>query len=384
MGRLFTLAFLGSFMALSSSSLLHAQNVQPISFEDLMARLETVESGLATKQDVGARQDFAVRPASSGRQGVRGSGRRGVRGGWFVAYENVSVKPYFSENVAYEILDAVPSAGESAQIVEFDWDFKNSPRVEIGYITPGSGFGWRARYWQFDSSISRVAADPFPADGRIQVGLQDDPDIEVSTGNNEFVLVEHSIKLDVLDMELMKRWETARSSLTCVGGLRYLRSDQKYQADFRDNATGVSDDILESRHFFEGIGPTCALEGTRRFGSSSWSAFGKTRGSFLLGDSGLRETLIDPQTPLAPLRELVSARSSTDFQFIAEFQVGVRGERRLSNGSVLFTSLGTELQYWPSGGSGAVMRGEDDGTTGDPRNADMLLLGISSSFGINW
>jgi len=64
--------------------------------------------------------------------------------------------------------------------------------------------------------------------------------------------------------------------------------------------------------------------------------------------------------------------------------VGVQGERQLSNGSVLFGSLGTELQYWPSGGLGATMNGEDDGTTGDPRDADMLLFGLSASVGTKW
>jgi len=71
-------------------------------------------------------------------------------------------------------------------------------------------------------------------------------------------------------------------------------------------------------------------------------------------------------------------------QFIAEMQLGMQYERYLSNGMLFFTRLGAEAQYWPSGGSGAVMQGEDDGTTGDPRDSDMGFIGITASLGTNW
>jgi len=44
MRRIFTLAFLGLGMALSSSGQLYAQRVQPVSYSDLLSRLEAVES----------------------------------------------------------------------------------------------------------------------------------------------------------------------------------------------------------------------------------------------------------------------------------------------------------------------------------------------------
>jgi hypothetical protein len=376
MRRPFTVALLGLFVALGSSSLLHAQQVKPISYEDLVSRLETVESELTAMQDAAPIPDQVYSDNSC------------VRGGLFVEYENVWIKPYFDHNTAYQIFDAIPNIPEAVRIVEFDWGFRSTPRIELGYIVPGSGLGWRARYWQFDSSTSARAADPFVANGspgRIEVGLHDDPDIEVSTGNNEAVQATDALSIDVVDLEGMIRRESDCSQLTFSGGLRYLRKDQNYRADFVDVTTGVVDDILVSDTFFEGVGPTLAMEGVRRLGSSSLSVFGKARGSLLLGDSGLQQARIDPQTPAAPIRDFVTTENSLDFQFIAELQVGLQYERCFWNGKTLFGRIGAEVQYWPSGGSASYQNGEDsDGSGADPRDADMLLFGLSASVGTKW
>lgn len=381
MRRSYTLTILGLLMGISSSSLLHGQEVRPISYDDLVARLEAVESELASKQDVAPVPLPAYRPS-------RCNTCPGVRGGLFASYENVWVKPFFNHNAAYEVFDTLPNVGEDVQVVEFGWDFKNTPRIEFGYITSGSGFGWRTRYWQFDNSASRSASDPFltgGGDGRIEVGLHDDPDVEVSTGNNEAVATTHGLQLDVLDLEIMKRRETACRSVTYSGGLRYLRMDQSYRADFVNVNTGIADDVLTSDHTFEGLGPTLAVEGDRRLGASSFSLFGKTRGSLLLGDSSLRQASTDPQNVNAPIRDFFATGNSHDLLFIGELQLGVRYERLLSSGKVLFGTLGTEFQYWPSGGSGSYQNGEDsDGQGADPRDSDMALLGLSVSIGTKW
>ena len=145
MRRPLTRALFGLFVALSSSSLLYGQQIQPTSYEDLVSRLEAVESGLAQYESSAqysgggeTAQPYCCDPSC------------GVRGGFFATYENVWVQPYFNHNGAYQVFDAIGNIPESVQIVEFDWDFEYTPRVEFGYISPCSGFGWRARYWQFD------------------------------------------------------------------------------------------------------------------------------------------------------------------------------------------------------------------------------------------
>jgi len=229
------------------------------------------------------------------------------------------------------------------------------------------------------------AADPFPADGRIEVGLHDDPDIEVSTGNNEFVRATHALNLDVVDLEVMVRRGLSNGQRTISGGLRYLRMDQGYRADFIDNDTGIIDDIVTSTHTFEGVGPTVALGGVRRLGLPAWSLFGIVRSSLVFGNSSLQQARIDPQTPAATVRDFVSDSKDLDLLFIGELQLGVQYERPLSNGMLLFGRLGMEAQYWPSGGSGASQNGEDsDGHGNDPRDADMGFLGVSASVGTNW
>ena len=185
----------------------------------------------------------------------------------------------------------------------------------------------------------------------------------------------------------MMRRESDCSELTFSGGLRYLRKDQNYRAEIADITTGVIDEIAVSDTFFEGVGPTLALEGVRHLGASSLSVFGKSRGSLLLGDSGLQQARIDPDTlhPDVPIRDFFTTENSLDFQFIAELQVGLQYERCFWNGKTLLGRIGAEVQYWPSGGSASYQNGEDsDGHGVDPRDADMLLFGLSASVGTKW
>ena len=378
MRRPFTLALLSMCVTLCSSSLLHAQQAKPISYEDLVSQLETVESGLAAIHEANAQQDAALGPDQLY------CDNSCVRGGVFVAYENVWIKPYFNHNGAYQIFDQdIPAAQSDATVVEFAWGFRSTPRIELGYIVPGSGFGWRARYWQFDSRTEVRADDP--REGFIEVGLHDDPDVEFSTGNGDAIRATDSLSIDVLDLEGMMRRESDCSELTFSGGLRYLRKEQNYRAEIADVTTGVIDDFAVSDTFFEGVGPTLALEGVRRLGASSLSVFGKSRGSLLLGDSGLQQDMsitdsVDPQP-----QDTWTTENSLDFQFIAELQVGLQYERCFWNGKPLISRIGAELQYWPSGGSASYQNGEDsDGIGADPRDADMLLYGLSASVGTNW
>ena len=66
MRRPFTLALLGLFMALGSSSLLQAQQIQPVSYDDLIARLANVESELSAMQDAAPMPDPVYSGNSNG------------------------------------------------------------------------------------------------------------------------------------------------------------------------------------------------------------------------------------------------------------------------------------------------------------------------------
>lgn len=370
------MVLLGLLMALANSNDLHAQDVRPESYDDLLARLDAVESELAAQHN-------APKYGNSSRSCCNSTIRRAVRGGLYASYENVVIHPYFSHNGAYEIFDAIPNIPEDSETVEFDWDFEYTPRIEFGYIRPCSGLGWRARYWHFDHGTSAQATDP--GTGRIEVGLHDDPDIEISTSNDEFVQATHNLKLSVLDLEAMRRRNHSIGELTVSGGLRYVRMDQDYRAAFTNINTGILDDLATSSHYFEGLGPTLALEGVRRLGRPNWSLFSKFRGSLLFGDSGLEQSSIDPQNVSSPIRDYVTASNSLDVLFIGEAQLGMGYTRCLGNGMQIFGSFAGEVQYWPSGGSGAYQNGEDsDGIGHDPRDSDMGFFGLTFAIGTSW
>jgi len=168
------MALLGLFMALGTSSQLYAQRMQPISYEDLLSRVEALESDAAANYEAAAQHD-----SGCGSNESCCCNPCAVRGGFFASYESVILQPHFSHNEAFSIFDSILNIPEDVTIIEFDWDFEYTPRIEVGYIIPCSGLGWRARYWHFDHNTSLQAAHPGAAGGRIEVGLHDDPDIEV-------------------------------------------------------------------------------------------------------------------------------------------------------------------------------------------------------------
>ncbi len=351
-----------------------AQQVSLASYNDLLSRLESVESRLANERHDGGGCD------ACGPDCCDSCCDTSIcRGGWYGMYEAVFVKPYFTQNQAFTIMD-VPElpAGEDVQLVEFDWDMEHSPRFEVGYLSPCSGAGFRARYWNFDRSTSLSAADP--GAGHLDIGLHDDPDIQISTSDNERVDATHAMELDVLDLEVMGRSESCWGYTTFSAGARYLRLEQHYIGNIVNNITNVFDENAISDHTFEGLGPTLAAEAVFYLGNDGWSAFANTRASVVFGES----TLFQEQQNGAPNDTLI-ANNDSDLLAIFETQLGLQYDHYTDGGALVFVRFACEAQYWPSGGSGAYQNGEDgDGMGHDPREADMGLLGFSAALGANW
>jgi hypothetical protein len=149
--------------------------------------------------------------------------------------------------------------------------------------------------------------------------------------------------------------------------------DQSYFAIFL--AGGSAGDYVDSRHNFEGIGPTMSAE--KR--SACWhglSLFTNLRGSVLYGDSSAVATDEDD--------DFITRVNPGDMIAIGEMQIGVDWRKHSCYG-VLFAEAALEAQYWLNAGTAAPGHTEDDDQSYQDEGAqspDMGFLGGTFSVGI--
>jgi outer membrane murein-binding lipoprotein Lpp len=367
-----------------------AQAVKLTSYQDLMNRVAQLEGEVETM-----RSSVPPAPAADGMPGMMYGGAPGMpmaaggcgyqccdpcqvcdQGGAYVLFENVLVKPYFSQNTAFKIIDSPAQPfDENTESVDFDWDLEYSPRIELGYIG-SSGMGWRARYWHFDHDTSLNASGAL---GDVVVDIVGDPDIEIDVDAAGTLQTRHSLELYTVDLEALMRRESCEGAVTGSVGLRYARIEHAYDAaDF--DAAGALDDFIRSRNSFEGVGPTIAGEVRRRIGSGNLSGFINARGSLLFGDSDW--SAFEVPTPLNGSDRVTSDRD--DLVAVAETQLGVDYRRPSSGGREWFGRVALEAQYWHNGGTGAIQGAGDIPTDSDPREADLGFVGLSIGLGVDW
>jgi hypothetical protein len=363
-----------------------AQAVKLTSYQDLLNRVAQLEGEVESMRE---NTSLPPAPPADGQPAMVYGGMPGAvpggcgyeccdpcqvcdQGGAYILFENVLVKPHFSQNTAFKIIDGANQPfDESTQSVDFDWDVEYSPRLELGYINC-NGMGWRARYWHFDHTTSLSTAGNV---GDVVVDIVGDPDIEIDVDAAGSLATSHSLEVYTVDLEAMMRRESCEGDLTGSVGLRYAQVDQTYDAaDF--DAAGVIDDVIRSRHSFEGIGPTIAGEVRRRMGSGNLSGFVNARASLLYGES-------DWFAFENPPEDLVTAEND-DLIAIAETQIGVDYRRPSSGGREWFGRLALEAQYWHNAGTGAIQGAGDIPSDTDPREADLGFLGLSVGVGVDW
>ncbi|MBW3541689.1 MAG: hypothetical protein KY476_15580 [Planctomycetes bacterium] len=352
-----------------------------VSYNDLLDRVAELEEKMAEK-DAAAASTMMPAPAA----GVccdTGCACESCcdQGGAYFVYENVIVKPYFSQNAAFAIdLDGV--ATDRHDVEDFEWNLKYSPRLELGYLNC-DGMGWRARYWHFDhgTELNAAAAN---VNGDIEVEIALEPDITIDVAANGTIETRHSLDVYTFDLEAVGRRESCEGGVTGSIGLRYARSEQNYKALDRI-ATGAVEDIVTSRHFIQGVGPTLSGE-VRRQMRGNVSLFANLRGSLLYGESDWVAS--EDNNPVGSVDDVISIEGSQDLLSIAELQLGVDYRRMTDSGRAVFARVAFETQYWANAGTGLILPASDidnnDVQAVDPREADLGLLGLTIATGIDW
>lgn len=218
------------------------------------------------------------------------------RWGWYTGYDNVFLKPYFSNNAG-----TITGGDQSA--THIDWGFTYSPRVWVGLIEP-NGTGSMVRYWQFDHG-------------------------DVSSGGHQ------NLDMYVIDAEKQWHFSTSRGAVSVGAGMRYASLDERLVSNFAGT-------VATSDRDFNGFGPTAVISGRRRVNATNWAIFASTRLSALYGHS----TKAVLGGPLA----FNNYESGNDLIAVTDIQFGVDWSALVFYQTHMFFRIAGEGQFWYGGG----------------------------------
>ena len=263
------------------------------------------------------------------------------KGGFYAAFEYVSVTPYASSNTYL--------FGQSDSVnYDFDLDSVGTQRYIVGYRSTPCNLGFRARFWHYDEQFA--AGGFFDNDAQAfvfnNVGIDD-----VDSGNN--VVATSEMEIDVLDLEVTK---SVGKNTVIAFGIRNAEFDQRFTAV----NIAVDDSNLTSETDFQGIGPTIAIE-TAHGITPCLFVYGGLRGSLLFGDKSL---VASDGTENAVTLNSEGLASSLDAELGVRYHLGCFN-----------VNAGLEAQYWMDVGS-PNPSGIDTGSSDtDPFGADIGFLG---------
>lgn len=242
--------------------------------------------------------------------------------GWTGGYEQTIVKPTFS--VPFGVSPSVTTG--SALVFEpplATFDYNGAPRAWVGYVGC-RGLGFRGRYWGFDQDANEAVFIDFP-----QLGLN-----TVTTG---------SLNVQEVDIEATQEACFCSWLFTVSGGVRLAHTDMRSHVVIND---GITIDLFDHRHEFDGVGPTFALEAVRPICGSNFALFGNSRVSLVFGNTDSDTTVVDDQG--VP----TTFSSSTDTMLsILEVQVGAQWSCCVGRGARLFVRGSFEGQVWGDAGN---------------------------------
>lgn len=282
-----------------------------------------------------------------------------AQGGVYAQYDNVIVTPFLSENSAFPTQDVNGNIGNYG----FNFDLTYSPRIEIGYMAPTSGIGFRGRYWHFETETTAGPAD----DGN---GLIASDAVAVVVGGqisdvDTITSVVFDLRMEVLDLEATR----AVGNGTLAAGIRIASIGQKYNLDSDEGQ-------LYTKLRSTGVGPTLAYEWKSNdvwTDGLHWIA--GVRGSLLYGQKDVY-SLGEENTYNYDEQSLISN---------VEAQLGL--EYRNPGGFFLRAAL--EAQYWANTGNATNQNigledTVDDSFVSSILDDDLGFLGMVFSVGYMW
>jgi hypothetical protein len=299
--------------------------------------------------------------------------------GWVGGAGLYLVKPHWDNNPAFRA-DFAP--GNNIRNFDFDYDMEIAPLGWIGYVGC-TGFGVRARWWEFDHSsfhvqgLDPLGAAPFivaggpgvPGGGRLGLGL---------LGGTQ-AHFQSNLNFDVWDLEATQSVNVGCWTMVGSAGVRYLHIVQKYNALVINGVAGSTEELVSS-HNFDGWGPTISLEGRRAVGCSGLSLYGNARGSVLFGESlydGVYRNLTALGGGPFATQTLISSWAPVS---IAELELGADYSMNMGC-STFFARAGLVGQLWQGVGNASL---SSPAFNGEVDRSNMGLFGIRTEIGVNY
>jgi len=285
---------------------------------------------------------------------------------WFAGFEATFLKPHFTSNPAYTLMESDGASFENFSQVEFDYDLQFAPRVFVG-LQMGEEIGLRATWWHFDNDPSVLTAQP-PANGfgSITPPTFGTIDIATTVPGSSFQagtgLTAYTLDLDVTRQTCISIWR-----IGAFGGLRYAEIDQTYLAQ-TTNAAGALSGQIDFQHGLSGIGPTIGFFASMPV-ATRLELFSEARGSVLFGEATSRLNAgedLDLSTPFST----TTSTSRDEVMTIGEIELGLRWQGCRRRCWTPFASAALEGQTWSDVGNAT----SEDGSLG--------FFGFNASIGV--
>ncbi len=313
--------------------------------------------------------------------------RSGIMGGGSVYI----LKPYINNNTAFIITSGVGTATPVQSDEDFNWSFHAAPAAWLGWSSR-CGFGFRARYFQFDNDSDDASATLTAAAARTTTieppaglsplvgipprGLQS-PGVFLSGGLGEDLLTAGSdLQIRTIDGEATYAYESCHFGLLITVGGRFMHMHQNYHAALVNvPLPGFSEiSTLNANHNFEGGGPTTSWTARWQIGHSGLAIFGTARGSLLIGNSHqtavFTETIVDPIAG-NQINQATNTANDNVVIPIGELEGGLEYSRPLGRTRLFVRGAAVNQTYFDAGSSSS-------------KDGNLSLFGAQVSVGFNY
>jgi hypothetical protein len=294
---------------------------------------------------------------------------------WIGGVSTYVLKPHWSNNnTAFLTTNGMANGRVAVEATNFSYGFSASPGFWFGYVNR-FGNGIRTNFFSFNQSTSAM--------GSVGIGqAMIDPFAFGSSNYGVFTIVpgttlwsQSALQVTTWDIEAIKRVNTMNWNWTAAAGVRYMYLNQSYGAQIDPSMFAVNGaSSIFTRHFFNGAGPTLAMNGRRPIADTPLGIFGGGRGSLLFGNSEQRFT----QTFNAAGQ---NSFHSADWGVIpvGELEFGVDFRRPLGAMTLVIENalLG---QVWLDAGTSS----NTAALAGNFTSASMGLYGLRSSIGLTY
>ncbi len=337
-----------------------------------------------------------------------------ARGGWYASAGVLYLKQVGSNDVAFSATAFTPvdeNGGTTrlgTTISNFDHEYHFGGRAEVG-VKDCSGFGLRARYFQFNdnSHTSFVdnqgvqSDDRFPGFAYNQIsGIQYRSAAPLGVGFSSvgtdtapsLFEATRSLQIRAIDFDITSDCRYGCLEVTWFAGIRWMQIDQSYNASdsiidpnalLTPNVIPISQ-TLASNHSLNAWGPTVGVE-ARYPVADHLKAFTSARFGILHADGtqrvDVREVPLDPATYQPLIALTYGAHNSRcvglpigELEFGGEYTkcLGCDGPELFVRGSVLSQA------YWGAGNAARVS------SNNSPGNNDLFLFGFAVDVGVRY